>query len=155
MRQQYDSLQAVLSHPFLTHPSPLGPPVGVRKCYHTPWFHHTPFVAPASYTPHHPSYPRYHTPPQDNTRGDIFLDRKCHHRGVVSSVCGRQLLTFSFSGFVIHQLLDIYRRRLKSKPQAKNNLPLPPPSPLVASSQRTTYGISLRQLTKKGKNSVF
>ena len=59
VRQQYNSLQAVLSH--LSLPHPLRPPVGVRKCYHTPWFI-TPPSWPLRAALYHPVCIRYHTP---------------------------------------------------------------------------------------------
>ena len=49
----------LLSHPSLPHP--LCPPVGVRKCYPTPWFI-TPPSWPLRAALYHPGYVRYHTP---------------------------------------------------------------------------------------------
>ena len=64
VRQQYDSLQAVLPHPFLSHPSlphPIRPPVGVRECCNTPWFITSPSW-PLRAALYHPGYVRCHTP---------------------------------------------------------------------------------------------
>ena len=68
MRKHYDSLQAVLSHPFLSHPA-ITPPF-ITPCYYTPFYHtllYTPwFITPPSWplraAVYHAGYARYHTP---------------------------------------------------------------------------------------------
>ena len=89
VRQQYDSLQAVLLHPLLITPlitTPPTPSCGCAEVLSHPVVYHTPFVAPASCTSS-PGLRKIPHASHDTTSGDyVFLNRKCHHRGVVSYV---------------------------------------------------------------------